>query len=72
MDAILLSWVATAYLLFAAMFLVPLGRLADIQGRKRVFTLGLLVFTAASFLVSIATSSAMVIAFRALQGIGGL
>ncbi len=71
MDAILLSWVATAYLLFAAMFLVPLGRLADIQGRKRVFTLGLLVFAAASFLVSIATSSVTVIAFRALQGIGG-
>ncbi len=71
MDAILLSWVATAYLLFAAMFMVPLGRFADIKGRKRVFTLGLLVFAAASFLVSIATSSAMVIAFRALQGVGG-
>jgi len=71
MDAFLLSWVATAYLLFAAMFFVPLGRLADIKGRKRVFTLGLLVFAAASFLVSIAPSSAMIIAFRALQGVGG-
>jgi EmrB/QacA subfamily drug resistance transporter len=71
MDAFLLSWVATAYLLCAAMFFVPLGRLADIKGRKRVFTLGLLVFAAASFLVSIAPSSATVIAFRALQGVGG-
>lgn len=71
MDAILLSWVATAYLLFAAMFLVPLGSLADIRRRERVFTLGLLVFAAASFLVSTAPSSATVIAFRALQGVGG-
>ena len=71
MDAFLLSWVVTAYLLFAAMFFVPLGRLADIKGRKRVFTLGLLVFAAASFLVSVASSSAMIIAFRALQSTGG-
>ena len=38
MDAILLSWVSTGYLLSAAMFLVPLGRVADIHGRKKIFT----------------------------------
>jgi MFS family permease len=40
MDAILLGWVATAFLLASAMFLVPLGRIADIYGRKRIFTYG--------------------------------
>lgn len=38
MDAILLSWVSTAYLLATAMFLVPFGKIADIYGRKRIFT----------------------------------
>ena len=45
MNAVLLGWVATAYLLAAAMFLVPFGRLADIHGRKRVFTYGTVTFT---------------------------
>ena len=39
MGAVLMSWVPTSYLLSAAMFLVPFGRLADIYGRKRIFTL---------------------------------
>ena len=37
MDAIALSWIATAYLLAAALFLVPIGKIADIYGRKRIF-----------------------------------
>ena len=49
MDAISLSWVATAYLLASAIFLVPFGRIADIHGRKRIFTIGILTFTLASF-----------------------
>ena len=40
MDAILLSWVITAYSLAAAMFLLPFGKLADIHGRKKIFTIG--------------------------------
>jgi len=71
MDAILLGWVATAYLLAAAMFLVPLGRIADIYGRKRIFTYGMITYTAASLLLAISTSAAMLISFRVLQGIGG-
>ena len=71
MDAILLGWVATAYLLAAAMFLVPLGRIADIYGRKRIFTYGMITYTAASLLSAISTSAAMLISFRVLQGIGG-
>lgn len=71
MDAISLGWVATAYLLATAMFLVPFGRIADIYGRKRIFTYGILTYTVASMLSAIAPSAAVLIASRVLQGIGG-
>ena len=70
MDAILLGWVATSYLLTTAIFLVPFGRLADIYGRKRIFTYGIFIFTASSLLTAISTSAIMLISFRILQGIG--
>ena len=70
MDAVSLSWVATAYLLAAAVFLVPFGKLADIYGRKRVFTLGMMVYTVASLFLALSPSAAMLIAFRVVQGIG--
>lgn len=70
MDAISLGWVATAYLLASAMFLVPFGRLADIHGRKKIFIYGTLTFTIASFLMIISNSSVMIIGLRALQGTG--
>jgi EmrB/QacA subfamily drug resistance transporter len=71
MDALSLSWVATAYMVAAAMFLVPLGRLADIVGRKKIFLIGTGVFTGASFLLGLAPSTGFLIAFRAIQGVGG-
>jgi len=70
MDAVLLSWIATSYLLAAAAFLVPLGKLADIHGRKRTYTYGMILFTVASLLCAAADSPAMLILFRVLQGIG--
>lgn len=70
MDAITLSWVATAYILTAAALLMPFGRAADIYGRKRVFVLGTSVFTASSFLLGVAWSAGSLIVFRVLQGIG--
>lgn len=70
MDALSLSWVATSFLLAAAMFLVPFGRLADIYGRKRVFIYGMILFTLFSFLCGFASSGSMLIALRALQGLG--
>lgn len=71
MDAILLGWVATAYLLSAAMFLVPCGRLADIYGRKRLFIIGVSLYTIASFLSALSPSGMALVAFRVLQGAGG-
>jgi EmrB/QacA subfamily drug resistance transporter len=70
MGAVLLSWVPTAYLLSAAMCLVPFGRLADIVGRKRIFAYGMWLFTASSFLLAFSPSAPMLIAFRVLQGFG--
>ena len=69
-NAVLLSWVATSYLLSAAVFLVPFGRLADICGRKKVFAYGLLTFALSSFLSGISNSTFMLIIFRLLQGMG--
>src|SRR4030042_719173 len=70
MDAILLGWVATTYILASVIFLVPIGRIADIYGRKKIFTCGMITYTAASLLSAISTSAAMLISFRVFPGIG--
>ncbi|MFH1761523.1 MAG: MFS transporter [bacterium] len=70
LDAVVLSWVATSYLLASAMFLVPFGRIADIYGRKKVFTYGIILFTISSLGCAVSTFSAMLIFSRVLQGIG--
>ena len=69
-DAILLSWIPTAYLLASAVFAVPFGRIADIHGMKKIFIYGITIFTAATFLCGAAPSVTTLIAFRVLQGIG--
>src|SRR5512135_2648539 len=70
MSAVLMSWVPTAYLLSAAVFLVPFGRLADIYGRKRIFSWGIGIFTASSLLLALSPSVTALIMFRAFQGFG--
>jgi EmrB/QacA subfamily drug resistance transporter len=69
-DAVLLSWVATSYLLAAAVSLVPFGKLADIYGRKRIYMIGMVLFTLTSLLSAVATSASMLIIFRIFQGAG--
>lgn len=71
MNAILLGWVATSYLLTAAIFLIPFGRLADIHGRKRIFTYGIAILAVASVLLAMSPSALILISFRVLQAIGG-
>jgi len=70
-NAVSLGWVNTAYLLAAAMFLVPFGRIADIYGRKKIFTCGMVVFALSLFLSANSTSLPLLVSFQALQGIGG-
>ncbi len=65
-----LSWMLNAYNIVFAAFLVAAGRLADLMGRKRVFILGVALFTVASGLCAIAESVGELVAFRVLQGIG--
>ncbi|MGD8472014.1 MAG: MFS transporter, partial [Desulfobacteraceae bacterium] len=69
-DAILLSWIATSYLLAAAVSLMPFGKLADIYGRKKIFLTGMSFFTLTSFLSAISVSAPMLIVFRIFQGAG--
>lgn len=71
LDAITQGWIATSYLLSSAALLVPFGRLADIHGRKRIFTYGAVIFTLSSLSAALAGSSTILIACRVLQGIGG-
>ena len=65
-----LQWVITAYsILFGGVLLLG-GRLADILGRRRLFVVGLALFTVSSLLDGLAWSESSLIAFRALQGLG--
>jgi len=66
-----LQWVIDAYALSLATFTLTMGSLADRFGRRAVFTAGLVVFTLASALCGLATSSLFLILARGLQGIGG-
>jgi EmrB/QacA subfamily drug resistance transporter len=65
------SWVVTAYLLAETVSTVLAGKFGDLFGRKRVFQVGVLVFIAGSFCCGLAGSMVMLIAFRAVQGLGG-
>ena len=69
-DAVMLGWVAMAYILASAVFLVPFGKLADIHGRKKIFLTGITVYTAASLLCELADSIGALIGLRVLPGIG--
>jgi EmrB/QacA subfamily drug resistance transporter len=65
-----LQWVVNAYTLVFGGFLLLGGRAGDLLGRKRLFLGGVIVFTAASLLDGLSTSSGMLIGARALQGLG--
>ena len=66
-----LAWVMNSYLIAFAGLLLLAGRIGDLIGSKRVFLAGLGLFTAASLLCGVATSSEFLIAGRFLQGVGG-
>ena len=65
-----LSWVVNAYTLTFGGFLLLGGRLADLMGRRRMFMVGLGIFSVASLLGGLAQSEAWLIAARAVQGLG--
>jgi len=69
-DAVLLSWIPTAYLLAIGVTLLPMGKLADIYGRKKIMLLGFIFFNVSSLLLTLAWSTQALIFFRVVQGIG--
>jgi EmrB/QacA subfamily drug resistance transporter len=66
-----LQWVITAYAIAFGGFLLLGGRAADLLGRRRVFMVGVVIFTVASLVCGLAQSEGMLIASRAVQGFGG-
>ena len=66
-----LAWVVNAYLLTFGGFLLLGGRLGDLFGHRRLFVAGIVLFTAASLACGLATSQAMLVGARAVQGLGG-
>ena len=69
-SAVTLSWISLSYMLTSAVCLLPVGRLADIHGRVRVFTLGMLVFSVLSLASAFAPSAGVLLALRAVHGVG--
>ena len=65
------QWVLNGYLLVLSVLVVTAGRLGDIYGRRAVFLIGMAVFGAGSVLAAVASDDAVLVAARAIQGIGG-
>ncbi len=70
MTAVQLGWVATAYLLAMAVGLIPAGKLADIHGRKKVFSIGLVVYTTGATAAAFVHTTAWFLFLRVIQGLG--
>lgn len=70
-SAVEIGWVASSFILSSAMFLLPFGRLADIAGRKKIFTLGISLFTLSTSFIIFSWNIESLIIFRILQGISG-
>ncbi|MCJ7449774.1 MAG: MFS transporter [Bacteroidales bacterium] len=70
-SAIELGWIASSFILSSAIFLLPFGRLADIVGRKKIFTIGILLFTISTFLIIFSWNIVSLIVLRIFQGIAG-
>ncbi|HYZ76534.1 MAG TPA: DHA2 family efflux MFS transporter permease subunit [Gaiellaceae bacterium] len=64
------QWVITAYAITFGGFLLLGGRMADLLGRRRIFVVGLILFTAASLTCGLADSAGVLVASRAVQGLG--
>ena len=68
-NAIQLGWVISSFILSSAIFLLPFGRLADIMGRKKIFSLGILLFAISTSLIIFSHSITSLIVLRVFQGL---
>lgn len=71
LGAVGMSWVTMSYLLASAVFLVPMGKVADKWGRRSAFIIGNIIFLLSSFACAFSQSEWFLISTRFLQGIGG-
>lgn len=70
LSAVQMSWIAMAFLLSSAVFLVPIGKIADMAGRKKIFVIGNMLVTISSVLCALSPTGAWLIGFRVMQGLG--
>jgi len=70
LDAVILAWIPTLYLLSYAVFILPCSKIADIWGRKKVFMCGIWVFTISSALAAISPTTSVLLLSRVTQGMG--
>ncbi|MDD2200363.1 MAG: MFS transporter, partial [Bacteroidales bacterium] len=68
LNAIVLSWVITSFLLATAMFLLPVGRWGDLLGTQKIFKIGIVIFTSSSLLCGFVNSGFSLILLRFIQG----
>ena len=69
-SAVTLSWISLSYMLVSAVCLLPAGRIADLYGRMRLFIVGMVIFTVMAFASAFAPSAPVLLAMRALHGVG--
>jgi EmrB/QacA subfamily drug resistance transporter len=69
-NAVTLNWIISSYMLSTSILLLPAGRMGDILGRKKTFTVGLIIFTLTMILLSFTPNVPWLIASRILQGLG--
>lgn len=70
LNAVSLSWIVTSYLLSSAIFLLPIGRLADLKGQVNLFKIGMILVTLATFVCAVSPSGTVLIIMRVIQGLG--
>ncbi|MGB8358245.1 MAG: MFS transporter [Bacteroidales bacterium] len=71
LNAITLNWIVSSYMLTTSILLLPAGRLGDILGRKKIFTIGLVIFTLTMIILTFTPNITWLIGTRILQGLGG-
>jgi EmrB/QacA subfamily drug resistance transporter len=69
-DFAVVEWVVLAYMVTIVTLMLSIGRLADMIGKKPIYTVGMVVFTASSVLCGLSNNIAMLIAFRVVQAVG--
>ncbi|MDD1741858.1 MAG: MFS transporter [Methanotrichaceae archaeon] len=70
MDAVAMSWLTTVFFLAASMFLIPFGRLADIFGVKKIFSIGIGIYFVSGLLAALAPNAVVLIFARFVTGLG--